>query len=251
LWFSLDDASGLVGPGRATNAKLLLGGVVAWLVGAGVVATALWATATWLGLNTGAALLRSRASRTSRLQLLGSATAFGWRLTSGVLLAWTLTLAISSLVFGLMVSAIVDFIAEDDTYRRLLESMGMDMSVPVIGFLSYIALFLALPLTIYVGFRMGAVRQEEADGRLDNLLVRGVERRRWLVITAVQALLAATILVVACGSGLWAGAQLVDARVTVLQVTKPLAGRCPSSHSSPVSRCWRSVSHPGSPSHCR
>ena len=177
--------------------------------------------------DAGSALLRSRASRTSRSHLLGSATAFGWRLTSGALLAWTVTLAISSLVFGLMISAIVDFIATDDTYRRLLESMGMDMSVPVIGFLSYIALFLALPLAIFVGFRMGAVRQEEADGRLDNLLVRGVERRRWLIITTVQALLAAVILVIACGAGLWAGAELVDAQVTVSQVVKPLVGTLP------------------------
>ena len=138
-----------------------------------------------------------------------------------------MTLAISSLVFGLMISAIVDFIATDDTYRRLLESMGMDMSVPVIGFLSYIALFLALPLAVFVGFRMGAVRQEEADGRLDNLLVRGVERRRWLIVTTVQALLAAVVLVVACGAGLWAGAELVDAQVTVSQVVKPLVGTLP------------------------
>lgn len=84
--------------------------------------------------DTGGALLPSSATRRSRLRLLGSATAFGWRLTSGALLAWMLTLAITSLVFGLMTDAIVDFINDDETYRRMLESMGMDMSVPVVGF---------------------------------------------------------------------------------------------------------------------
>jgi ABC-2 type transport system permease protein len=177
--------------------------------------------------DTASALLRSRGSHRSRLHLLGSAGAFGWRLTSGALFAWTVALAISSLVFGLMVSAVVDFIAEDDTYRRLLESMGMDMSVPVVGFLSYIAVFLALPLAIFVGWRLGATRQEEAEGRLDNLLVRGIERWASLTVTTLQALAAVSMLVLACVASLWAGAQLVGADVTVGQVFEPMAGTLP------------------------
>jgi ABC-2 type transport system permease protein len=177
--------------------------------------------------DTGAALLRSSATRRSRLRLLGSATAFGWRLTSGALLAWTLTLATTSLVFGMMTDAIVDFINDDETYRRMLESMGMDMSVPVVGFLSYIAVFMALPFAAFLGWRVGAMRQEEADGRLDNLLVRGVVRWRWLTVTTAHAFVAATILVVATGGGLWAGAQLVDAPVTASQVVEPMAGTVP------------------------
>jgi ABC-2 type transport system permease protein len=177
--------------------------------------------------DTGAALMRSSATRRSRLRLLGSATTFGWRLTSGALLAWTLTLATTSLVFGLMTDAIVDFINDDETYRRMLESMGMDMSVPVVGFLSYIAVFMALPFAAFLGWRVGAMRQEEADGRLDNLLVRGVVRWRWLTVTTAHAFVAATILVVATGGGLWAGAKLVDAPVAASQVVEPMAGTLP------------------------
>lgn len=177
--------------------------------------------------DAGAALLRSRATHRSTLHLLGSATAFGWRLTSGALLAWTLTLATTALVFGLMTGALVDFINEDESYRRMLESMGMDMSVPVVGFLSYLALFTALPFAAFLGWRLGAMRQEEADGRLDNLLVRGVVRWRWLTVTTVQAFLAAAVLVVATGAGMWAGAQLVDAPVSASQVVEPMAGTLP------------------------
>lgn len=177
--------------------------------------------------DTGAAMLRSSATHRSTLRLLGTATGFGWRLTSGVLLAWTLTLAIMSFVFGLMVEALVDFINEDETYRRMLESMGMDMSVPAVGYLSYIAVFMALPFAAFTGWRLGATRQEEADGRLDNLLVRGVVRWRWLAVTTVHAFLAAVILVVATAAGLWAGAQLVDAPVTAWQVIEPMAGTLP------------------------
>ena len=126
--------------------------------------------------DTGAALLRSNARHRSTLRLLGSAGRFGWRLTSGALVAWALTLAISGFVFGLMTAAVIDFIKEDETYRQMLESMGMDMSAPALGYLSYIGVFLALPFAAFAGWRLGAARQEEAEGRLDNILVRGVVR---------------------------------------------------------------------------
>jgi hypothetical protein len=38
---------------------------------------------------------------------------------------------------------------------------------------------------------------EEAEGRLDNLLLRGVVRRRWLAATSMHALLPALVFVTA------------------------------------------------------
>ena len=177
--------------------------------------------------DAGAALLRSSAVHRSTFRLLASASNFGWRLSSGALLAWALTLAVITFVFGLMTGALVDFINEDETYRKMLESMGMDMSVPAVGYLSYIAVFLALPVAAFLGWRLGATRQEEAEGRLDNLLVRGVVRWRWLAITSGYALLAAAILVAATTAALWAGTQLVDAPVTTWQVIEPMLGTLP------------------------
>jgi ABC-2 type transport system permease protein len=201
-----------------------------WWLAAPVVATLVLAP-TALALSgrrdTGAALVRSRATRRSRVHLLGSATAFGWRTTTGALLAWASTLAVTSLVFGLMTGALVDFVEEDETYRRMLESMGVDMSVPLVGFISYVAVFLALAFACFAGWRLGATRQEEADGHLDNLLTRGVVRWRWLAVTALLAFVAALVLVLVSGAGLWAGAWLVDAPVTVSQVAEPLAGTLP------------------------
>ena len=177
--------------------------------------------------DTGAALVRSRATRRPRLHLLGSATAFGWRATAGSLLAWASTLAVTSLVFGLMTGALVDFIEEDDTYRRMLESMGVDMSVPLVGFTSYLAVSLALAFACFAGWRLGATRQEEADGHLDNFLTRGVVRWSWLAVTSLHAYVAATLLVLVSGVGLWAGAWLVETPVAVSQVAEPLAGTLP------------------------
>jgi len=177
--------------------------------------------------DTGTALLRSSGTHRSSFRLLGSAAGFGWRLGAGALLAWALTLAVVTFVFGLMIDALVDFINSDASYRKLLESMGMDMSVPAVGYLSYIAVFLALPFAAFLGWRVGAARQEEADGRLDNLLVRGVVRWRWLAATAGQAFLSALVLVGASTAALWASTQLVDAPVGGWQIVEPLLGTLP------------------------
>ena len=200
-----------------------------WLLAPVVAAVVLAAAAVVLcgRRDTGAALVRSSVTRRSAFHQLGSATAFGWRLTSGALLAWTLTLTLTSLVFGLMTGALVDFVNEDESYRRMLESMGVDMSVPVAGFLSYLAVSLALAFAAFTGWRLGAARQEEAEGHLDNLLTRGVVRWRWLTVTTLYAFLAATILVVGSGAALWAGARLVEAPVTASQVVEPMLGTLP------------------------
>jgi ABC-2 type transport system permease protein len=201
----------------------------AWLL-APVSATLLLAgAALWVCArrDAGAALVRSTGAHRSTVRLLGSAPSFGWRLCSGALTGWSVTLAVVTFVFGLMTGALVDFIEQDETYRKVLQSMGMDMSVPAVGYLSYIAMFLALPFAAFLGWRVGAARQEEAEGRLDNLLVRGVVRWRWLAVTATYAFLAAVILVAAAGAALWAGTQLVEAPVTTAQVIEPMAGTLP------------------------
>jgi len=207
--FSDDDGRWLLAP---IAASLLLAGAAAVVCGR---------------RDAGAALLRSSTGHRSSFRLLGSAAAFGWRLTSGALVAWATVLAIVTFVFGLMTGALIDFINEDETYRKMLESMGMDMSVPAVGYLSYVATFLALPFAAFLGWRVGAARQEEAEGRLDNLLVRGVVRTRWLAVTAAFAFGAASILVAVTGAALWAGARLADAPVSAGQVAEPMIGTLP------------------------
>jgi ABC-2 type transport system permease protein len=177
--------------------------------------------------DTGAALVQISTQHRSTFRLLGSASGFIWRLGVGALTAWTLTLAITTFVLGMMTDALVDFINHDAAYRRMLRSMGVDVSVPAAGYLSYLAVFLALPCAVFLGWRIGALRQEEAEGRLDNLLVRGVLRTRLLAAAGVQAFGAAAILVAASTLALWAGAEVVGAPVTTRQIVEPMAGTLP------------------------
>lgn len=175
-----------------------------------------------------AAAPRARSeARRSRLRLLGGAVRFGWRSTFGVLAAWTIAMSFAGAVLGLMTKAIVDFIAGDATYRGLLESMGLDMTAPAAGYISYLAQFMALPFAAFAAWRIGAARREEAEGRLDNVLVRGATRSRWLAGTALAALLACAIVVSCAAAGLWAGATIGGANVRAAQVAEPMVGTMP------------------------
>jgi len=137
-----------------------------WLVGPLSAAVLLTAVTSKLcqRRDVGAPLHVSARTQRSSFRLLSSAPAFGWRLPEGALASWASILAVTTFIFALMTGALIDFIDADESYRRLLESMGMDMSVPAIGYLSYIAAFLALPFTAFTGWRIGAARQEEAMG---------------------------------------------------------------------------------------
>ena len=174
--------------------------------------------------DTGAPLLRRHEKTESRLGLLGGPARFGWRLGSGTLLAWSVTLAVCAVVFGLMTQAMVDFINQDDTYRRMIESMGMDVSDPAVGFVSYLAAFTALPFAAFTAWRIGAAWQEESAARLHNLLVRGVVRWRWLATAAVDAFVATAVLVVVTALGVWAGVRWSGAPVGARQIIEPFAG---------------------------
>jgi ABC-2 type transport system permease protein len=163
--------------------------------------------------DTGEGVLAASDRRPPRLRLLGGAAAFTWRLGSGVLAAWLAGVAGFGLVIGAMVSSFVDIVEEDAEYRRVLEQLGVDLTSPVEGFLSLMSVTLALVFATYVSWRVGALRAEEASGRLEHVLVRPVGRVRWLGAACSLTVVAAALLVVAAATGIWAGAALTGADV--------------------------------------
>ena len=177
--------------------------------------------------DAGDALLHVPDAHPPRLHLLGSATGFGWRATNGALVAWTLGVVVLSAMLGTMATAVSDLL-DDDAYRKLLEQMGVDLSAPVDAYLSLIAVALALGFCLFVCFRIGAVRAEEAEGRLENLLVRPVVRRQWLGGTFLLGLVAATLMVLASGLALWAGAVAAGAGVGWWEALSPLVTTLPA-----------------------
>lgn len=156
--------------------------------------------------DTGAALLVSEAGREPRLRHLGSPAAFAWRSNEAVLLAWIVGVGAFAAVMGAIVSTMIDWLAGDEGYQRILSAMGMDQAVTNKGFLAFIAINLGLVVALQVAWRLGGTRTEEESGRLEAILARPVTRLRWLGGNALLSLLGGTLLILVGGAAIWAGA---------------------------------------------
>lgn len=155
--------------------------------------------------DTGAALLVAESGREPRLGMLGSPAAFAWRSNRAVLLAWTLGLGAYAAIMGALVSTMVDWLAGDEGYQRILAAMGLDQTMTNKGFLAFITTALGLAMALQVSWRIGAARAEEETGRLEAIMARPVTRLRWLGGHALLALLGAILIIVLVGTAQWLG----------------------------------------------
>lgn len=156
--------------------------------------------------------------RPPREALLGSPLALGWRLGLGVLLSWLAGTFLYGLLIGALVRSVVELVEDDPSYRRTMEDLGIDLSSPTEGFLAAMAASFALVAVLQVCFRLGSVRAEEDSGRLENLLVRPVGRRRWVLGAALLALLAASCLLLVAVAGVLLGGAVSGADLDAGQV---------------------------------
>jgi ABC-2 type transport system permease protein len=156
--------------------------------------------------DTGAALLVSEAGREPRVRHLGSPAAFAWRSNEAVLLAWIVGVGAYAAVMGGIVSTMIDWLAGDEGYQRILAAMGMDQAVTNQGFLAFIASILGLAVALQVAWRLGVTRTEEETGRLEAILGRPITRSRWLGGHALLSLLGGILLILVGGAAIWVGA---------------------------------------------
>jgi ABC-2 type transport system permease protein len=142
------------------------------------------------------------ASRTALSNGVGSLT---FRLGRTTMAAWVAALAICGLVFGLVAQSAANAVSGSATIARAIARLG--------GHLSGAASYLGVTFLIVAGLvafaaagQVAACRAEEAAGHVEQLLVRPVSRRRWLVgrllMAGVFVVMASTV----SGVLAWAGA---------------------------------------------
>ncbi|GAA0962119.1 hypothetical protein [Actinocorallia libanotica] len=168
--------------------------------------------------DTGGALLTEKDSRPPRDRLLGGPTAFAWRTTRGMLLGWAVGICAYALVTGLLVDAVVRFVADDPTYRATLEAIGWDAEKVVLSFVGMMGTMLGLFTALYACWRVGAARAEESAARLDAVLTRPVTRGHWLGGHLALTAAGAVLIAFASGLAMWAGIALTDGGVSLADV---------------------------------
>ena len=139
-------------------------------------------------------------------RMLGSSLGFAARLSVMPTAVWSICLAAFTAVLGLLANDVAEFVARSPSFQRLARRLGVSSFGTAEGFISFSFSFLLVAVCLFVGFRVQATREEEASGRLDNVLVRAVGRRSWLGSQALVAGAAAVVVSFAAGLAAWAAA---------------------------------------------
>ena len=147
-----------------------------------------------------------------RTLLLGGQAGLTLRLTRPAVVAWVCVLAVIGLVFGLVAQAAGSALQGSPGLDRVIERLG-GSSAGAASYLGFVFVVAAGLVAIAVAGQIAAIRNEEAAGHLDNLLVRPVARARWLVVrlgVGVGLVVGGSVLV---GIAAWVGATTQHAGI--------------------------------------
>jgi ABC-2 type transport system permease protein len=138
-------------------------------------------------------------------RLLGGAAMLGIRLERWVALAWITGLAILALIFGVVARSAAEGDVAVKAITEQVGRLGGHHGGAVGAWIGYEFLFLAALVAFAAAGQISALRGEEADGHLDNLLARHVDRATWLAGRLGFAALLVVVAGLATGAGGWLG----------------------------------------------
>lgn len=147
-----------------------------------------------------AVLARHRPARASTWLLGGPVRLVIW-LERWSALSWAGGLAALALIFGVTARSAAAGNVGVSAITQQLGRLGAHPVGPVAAWIGYEFVFLAALLAFAAAAQISAVRSEEADGQLDNLLARHLGRSRWLA----GRLGFSVVLVLGCGLAAGAG----------------------------------------------
>lgn len=126
----------------------------------------------------GASALADGDAASPRTRLLRGPAGLAVRIERGTALGWATGLAAMGIVLGLVAQSAGSTL-EDTSVSRFLSRLGGHGTGAAL-YLGVSFVLVATMVVLLAAGQMAAAREEEADGRLDHLLVRPVGRVRWL-----------------------------------------------------------------------
>jgi ABC-2 type transport system permease protein len=146
--------------------------------------------------DVGASVVPDRTTGSLRKRFLGSPTGLAVRLLRPAVIGWWVAIGISGLLYGFIAKSAGGTIS--GSVSQILAKFGASGggASAVLGVCFFV---MAVLVAFVASGQLTAARSEEAEGRLDHLLVRPVSRTRWL---GGRLGVAATVIVV---SGVGAG----------------------------------------------
>ena len=194
------------------------------------------ALAFWLNVrrDVGAGLVTARPGPARATRALQSAFGLAWRLQRTILLAWTVGLVVSGAAFGAVGDSLEEIVTENEQFAQLLAQVSPGAAIVDLYF-TFTMAFLGIAAGAYTVQALLRMRSEEASGRLEPILARAVDRRRWLVGHVLIAAFGTTLMLTLSGAaggmihgaitGRWAeGAGLAEAGLAQIPAALALGG---------------------------
>lgn len=167
----------------------------------------------------GASALASRDAPRPRTLLLGGQAGLTIRLTRWVIAAWIVALAVTGLVMGLVAQAAGNALRGARGLEEAIERLGAT-TAGAAAYLGFVFVLAAGLVAVAVAGQVAAIRNEEAAGHLENLLVRPVARWRWLAVRLGVGLGLVVLASVFAGLAAWIGATSHHADVGLGELLK-------------------------------
>ncbi len=150
-------------------------------------------------------IIASRDIARARLLLLGGQAGLTVRLTRPAVLGWLAAFSVIGVVFGLVTQAAGSAAKGSETLERVIARLG-GHNAGVVAYLGLVFVIAAGLVAIAVAGQVTAMRNEEASGHLDNLLVRSVARWRWLGVRVAVGIGLVLLTSIVTGITAWIGA---------------------------------------------
>ncbi len=189
------------------------------LIPMGLFVAVVCGVAVWLAgrRDLGASTIPDRPTAVARTRLLATSTGLTVRLAGPSLRGWTAGIALGALMTGLIAKTAGQAMEEASGFQRALARLGAH-GVGARAYLGVVFLILALLVSLVAAAQMTAARDEEAEGRLEHLLVRPVTRTRWLVGRLVVAITGIVTSGIVAGLFAWLGVTSQDGRVGLVRL---------------------------------
>jgi len=113
--------------------------------------------------------------------LLKTPLQFGIRLTRTTSLAWLFAVGITGLLYGLLAKGAAQSLGQSSSAENAISRLDQVSKTAIVTEFMGIVFFLMMILVMfYAASAVGRIREDEAEGYLDNFLVRPVSRLQWL-----------------------------------------------------------------------
>lgn len=156
------------------------------------------------GRDLNASVLREGEGRRDAPWWLRGPTSHALRMSGAAALGWLAGLAGLATMLGSLARSSVSLLSDSPTIIATLGRLGVRTAT--LGFLGFALFFVAVLIAVLAASQVGAMRDEEAAGRLDNLLVRPVRRVTWLAGRLGVSLALVLLAGLAAGFFTWVGA---------------------------------------------